>query len=535
MATPWFVRPNTSHSGVRNGLTYATAWGGWSEVVWGAGGFTAGDTLFVCGRHSYSSSIVIGAHLGTANNRATITGDFALDPGSITFTSNLLFLENDRNGTNVVSLAVPSIFHQSSASFVTYQGLVLNVPGNRMGINISGSTGNNYTDIVIDGCTFTPSSVVTASAAIQWFASTADLTTMKRLTISNNKFVNFNGSRSIIHCRSQTDSDAATRMEDVLCFGNSYTNCTGTSMEFTTPGNPVAFGVSAGIKIQRNILNGVGESLTNPAVGGGIGVQGFTTSPTPGFGDNLIEQNRGLNIVGATGLVDVFYGTYIVQDNVGINISSTSIDGNGILFDFNCDRCIARRNLLINVTGKSGVTNSGVGVMILDNCTNIFVHGNIVDGARIGVFYGNSGTASSSRIEHNTFVNLTDEAVHTVSTASLINNQILQNNIFSGVGFTVRDLTAITWTGENYNYFYGFASGTFQHTLGANDVTGTLSQVNTTLGLYPSNYRLAPNSPGIGAASFLDYVTDFYGKPFRSPGSLGAIENTNLLPRARRV
>jgi len=34
MAT-WYVRPNTSHSGSRNGTSYATAWGGWTEIVWG--------------------------------------------------------------------------------------------------------------------------------------------------------------------------------------------------------------------------------------------------------------------------------------------------------------------------------------------------------------------------------------------------------------------------------------------------------------------------------------------------------------------
>src|SRR5690242_4872329 len=82
--TTWYVRPDTSHSGTRNGTSYATAWGGWTEIVWGVSGVNAGDTLYVCGTHAYTASIAVGTHGATSNaNRVTIRGDYPSAAGNI--------------------------------------------------------------------------------------------------------------------------------------------------------------------------------------------------------------------------------------------------------------------------------------------------------------------------------------------------------------------------------------------------------------------------------------------------------------------
>jgi hypothetical protein len=81
----WFVRPDTSHSGMRNGQSYASAWGGWTEIVWSTGGLVPGDTLYVCDSHTYSVVLTIGNHGAMAGSRVIIRGDYPGHSGSITF------------------------------------------------------------------------------------------------------------------------------------------------------------------------------------------------------------------------------------------------------------------------------------------------------------------------------------------------------------------------------------------------------------------------------------------------------------------
>ncbi len=45
----WYVRPSTGEYGAEDGTAYATAYDGWADVTWGAGGVVAGDTLYICG------------------------------------------------------------------------------------------------------------------------------------------------------------------------------------------------------------------------------------------------------------------------------------------------------------------------------------------------------------------------------------------------------------------------------------------------------------------------------------------------------
>src|SRR5688500_10002169 len=98
MAT-WYVRPDTSHSATRDGTSFATAWGGWSSIIWGGAGITAGDTLYVCGTHSAGAILGVGAHGATSSSRVTIRGDYAGDPGSIIFTTGNFYLNVNRSYT----------------------------------------------------------------------------------------------------------------------------------------------------------------------------------------------------------------------------------------------------------------------------------------------------------------------------------------------------------------------------------------------------------------------------------------------------
>jgi len=88
-ATTWYVRPAGGDYGSENGTSYANAWDGLNNVVWGVGGVVAGDTLYVCGLHlriHSSGSHVAGWMIpvsGSAGNPITIRGDYAGDAGTV--------------------------------------------------------------------------------------------------------------------------------------------------------------------------------------------------------------------------------------------------------------------------------------------------------------------------------------------------------------------------------------------------------------------------------------------------------------------
>ena len=88
-ATDWYVRPAGGNYGAENGTSYSNAWDGLKNVVWGANGVKAGDTLYICGLHIFnrtnntlSESVIEVTASGTGeNSRITIRGDYPDDPG----------------------------------------------------------------------------------------------------------------------------------------------------------------------------------------------------------------------------------------------------------------------------------------------------------------------------------------------------------------------------------------------------------------------------------------------------------------------
>ena len=66
-ATTWYVRPAGGTYGNEYGTTYADAWDGILNVVWGVGGVVAGDTLYVCGSHYYDIQGFTGNNVPTVD------------------------------------------------------------------------------------------------------------------------------------------------------------------------------------------------------------------------------------------------------------------------------------------------------------------------------------------------------------------------------------------------------------------------------------------------------------------------------------
>lgn len=74
-----YARPDTSHSSTRDGLTYATAWGGVDEIDWAHLG--ADKTLWICGTW-LDASITVGAE-GASGRAFDIRLDHPTDPARI--------------------------------------------------------------------------------------------------------------------------------------------------------------------------------------------------------------------------------------------------------------------------------------------------------------------------------------------------------------------------------------------------------------------------------------------------------------------
>lgn len=512
----WWVRPGTSHSGTRNGTSYATAWGGWSEITWGVGGVVGGDTLYVCGAHSSATTLTVGAHGGGSGTECSIRGDYADDPGSIAITAAGQYF-TPRSHTYFYDLDVTGFSRTvySSGTFANLYWLGCTFNGGTNPIyGLDAANGTAYSDIRFELCEYNGGSLAAGGggAAFDWFVTATNaVSTLSRLSIRYCTFNNCNANglaRSVVHLRTESDVSTSSVVTDFLCEYNTFTNYKGVAIEAYS--GHATFGLWSGVRIRENDISGGSEA--SDGGGGAVVLGGFGSSATAGFGANLLTRNEIRDVAGPSGAFNLFYGSYCVIFNTAEDLCTSTIDANGILFDHGCNGCSAVGNQFSRLTGKAGTFNSGVGIMVLD-ATNCSVFGNVVDGALCGVLLGTAGSGQSCTIANNTMVNIEDYAVYIGASADLA-NCVLKNNIFVGDGYSVYDLTATSWSNEDYNFFYGFASGTNNHTLGANSSTDDP--------LLDSSYRLLPGSPCIGAGVYIRGARHFGGKRLSSPADIGA-------------
>ncbi|HEU4853849.1 MAG TPA: NosD domain-containing protein [Nitrosospira sp.] len=511
--TIWYVRPDTSHSGTRNGQTYATAWGGWSEIIWGASGVKAGDTLYVCGPHLITSAIAVGTHGAggtSATDRVTISGGFGPNPGSINVNAaGGYFLQMGKSHTTLEDITVRAntsyalyFFAAGTLVGVTVRRCTLNGGTGAAILNMSGSSGLNHSDLTIDDNDFIGVSGASLGSAINWLAAktATPLTTLERVTITNNRFTECSSNRAVIHLRAEDGSNAGSTMADIVVSGNSFIDCRASAMEIYAPDRR-----NAGIRITDNIIR---NQIAVGTIGGGMSIGGFGPSLTDGFGSNVIARNEGYVLHGPTGLVNVFYGTYRIFSNIGEDLTTDTIDGSGILFDHGNDACVAFNNLFRRLMGKPGIYYSGNGITVLDS-TNVRAFGNVVEDAYCGIHFGNQHAGQSSDIHNNTFVRCS-MAVDMLATADKLNN-LVRNNIFTANGSvpSVR-VASGTWTGESNNCFHGFGA-VFGHTLSA-----TTDFIDPRL-----DHKYRPQVQ-FSAGTYLP-GKDFYGKPLPLTPILGAV------------
>lgn len=530
----WFVRPDTSHSGTRNGQSYASAWGGWTEVVWGAGsgGIAPGDTLYVCDAHSYSSNPLIGNHLATSGSRVTIRGDYAGHPGSITLNSGA-FLDANRSYTTITALTFTAASYTAGSNPCISPGGAPNKGlwitnnifncGNDAAIEFRAFSGWGYEDCVIDGNTFNGGSAPELGGCIMWYVTGAVSSTMKRLTISNNTFSG-NSARATVMLKAKFGTALETcTIEDLIVSGNTFENCNGVALELECKKTvaSVAVGACAGIKVYSNSIQEQGLSDT---LGGGFAISGFELSTSPDFGTNDIYGNRCSGLHGLTGFCNPLYGTYRIFNNYAENITTIDIDGCGVLPDHGCHDTVIFCNEFRDIHGDGSATYSatGFGILILD-AENITCYGNLVVNCQVGIGFGNktytspegisSGTTQSSNVHNNTFVNCAQHGAYLVGGADNTAN-LARNNVFTATSTVPAvKVDSAAWTGESYNCFHGFGAPV-AHTLAASTMTSD-PQLD-------SASRPKIGSPVIAAGTYLGGM-DFYGKEMPAQPPIGAI------------
>lgn len=514
----WFVRPNTSHSGTRDGTSYATAWGGWTEIVWGGAGVIAGDTLYVCDSHSYGAILAIGAHGATSGSRVTIRGDYAGHPGSITFTAGDFYIDANRNYTTITALTV----NAGTYACISPGGTPL------IGLTVSNCTfsagsapqapirfrplnGWSYQDIVINGNSFSGGAGTNeGGSAIQWYHTATWVSAVSGLQIYDNTFTGCLSQRAVILLKAKNEAGVGTKLSDIIIRDNTFTDCHAVVVEAY---GPETYGVHAGIRIYNN-------TITNQSqvgiLGGGFALGGFGPSTTPGFGTNDIYNNWCSGLHGLTGFCNPMYGTYRIFNNYAENITTTDIDGCGVLFDHECKDSVAFCNEFRDIHGKGASDNfdSGFGILVLD-ATNCTAYGNLIVNCLTGVAFGNKNAGQSSDIYNNTFVNCSKAGAYLVGGADNTTN-IVRNNIFTTTDNTIpfAKVNSIAWTGESSNCFYGFGASP-SHTLAASTVTSDPE--------LDGAYR--PRGAAVKRTGLYLGGKDVYGKHFYDPPNMGAVDD----------
>lgn len=514
----WYVRPDASHGGTNAGTSYANAWQGWSSIVWGVGGVVGGDTLYVCGAHSYAAGISVGAHGGSSEaTRCTISGAYAADPGRLTFTG-AVYLNLARAWTSVEDIAFvrgdfPAVVHSAAGTNCQYRRCDFagnGTPYNTSLLHIYAVNGETHSNILIEDCVFHDHervSVTGEGTAIEWFITPVGAACiLSGLTIRGCTFDQIKNGRAVVGLRAEDDTSGLSRIDEFVFEDNSFSNCTGILVEAGVSHTSV--GQCGSAVIRWNVAENCAESPG--ALGGMLSLLSWASLRVYG--------NGARGIAGPTGFCNIFYClSPRVYGNVVDGVDTSTIDGNGVLFDHGNVGGAVYGNVFKNLRGKVGIPYSGVGIMLLDS-VDASAFGNLCITVKTGIHVGNSTGGQSGGIYNNTFVDIKEYGVHTTASASALNSVEVKNNVFHGTGYSVFDQSGVAWTGENYNVFHGFTSGTSNHTFGSNSITSDP--------LLDASYRPLPGSPCIGTGVYIAGAKHMGGMPMNaSSPDIGAYRN----------
>lgn len=514
MAT-WYVRPDTSHSGTRNGTSYATAWGGWSEITWGGAGVVGGDTLYVCGTHSAGSNVVVGAHGASSDAaRVTISGTYADAPGEIILAG--VYFHMARAYTNLSGLSLSRTTSTSTILYVQVNNVTISdmdISGMGNGISLEHSSARTNIKILNNAIHDCVGTLGSSGRGIAMLASTASLT-HSSITISGNEIYRCTDSALRLSVESAawdtTSFNAITICDNRIhdCGANGILIRSGNGDTTTWPAV-----LSSGLAVENNIVYNCGTVAGASGSGGGISVSGFTAP-------HIWRNNVYDCFVTGAGIQTAKNVDPLIEKNTVYGIRSGTptgsfqnglpIDGNGIFIDNLTRGGVVRRNVIHDLI-TTGNTNSGTGLSFWNNTESATFESNLIYDCYRGGSYGND-VENGNRFIGNTFVNC-DIGISKVGTDILTGNLIVKNNLFVDcpVAFSGATNPGVTW---DYNAYVGTLDGISS---GANDITADP--------LLTSTYRPMVGSPLLQAGTFISYASrDINGVQRPNPPSIGAYD-----------
>jgi hypothetical protein len=517
--TTWYVRPDTSHSGTRNGTSYATAWGGWSEIVWGASGVNAGDTLYLCGAHAYTASIAVGAHGGSSNTtRATIRGDYSGDAGSINFTV-AGWMNCSRAWTTIKALAITST---ASGQYCIYIGAAAGIVidgcslvGGYAAVGLDSSIA--YTSMTVSNCLISGQENMGIAQGI----GTASIVS-SGIKITGNT-VHDTGLYGIYLAIESTNAAWDTSsFKDYLVANNTVYNTPGPSIYLRTCNNdkttpPPIY--SSGLVVSGNTVHDCGTVAGDNGNHGGLLLSGFVA---PLIANNTVRDCyvTGGGIQTAKNKQPRIIFNRVTGIRSGTDTASFQngfpIDGNGIFFDDLTIDGLAYGNYIADLI-STGDPNSGCGLAFWTATGSKYI-GNIVKDCNRGTFFGRS-EETGNHVLNNTFINC-NAAVWKVGTSALTGNITVKNNIMHncGIGFFIGANPSTT---ADYNNIYGSPNPYVGISQGANDLS-VHPMLDT---LYrPQAAALMRSGANLGGK-------DYYGRPFYQAPNFGAVEDLTASPR----
>lgn len=453
-----FVREDTSHSGTRDGTSYANAWGGFAEVSWAS--LAAGDELRVAGPHSLAANITVGAHSGSLAAPVIIrplVGED--DPPTLTF-SGATFL-NTNNRSHMVWTDLPFIGGTATCIYLngaTLQNVAFDgnsFAGGTKAIDIDSSAGQAKSNIRINYNEFKDQTGTGSAAPITWYGTTAVANTITGLQIIGNDFTN-NASDEVIHLRNTAASATGFQLlGEIVISENIAHDFKGVFLRQSN--DLVTSSIHGTLRARRNEIRS--NTVASTVIGGGFVISGFS--------GGLVDGNLVDDCDGQYGGFNIFYNTgLIVARNISRNLTTPTIDACGVLVDHGNVNCSIVANESYDLAGAAAV-NSGAAVMILDS-TGTIVLGNLSSNCKHGLYFGAVGGGQSGRASGNVMLDCVTSGIYRQNDAATGNNFVVRRNTFSGkTGSTGVNAQASGWTGESENDFSGFtALNNANHNLG---------------------------------------------------------------------
>jgi parallel beta-helix repeat protein len=461
-AADWYVRPSSGEYGDEDGTSYAKAFDGFSDITWGGGGVSAGDTLYICGTHD--STLTLTDKHGTSGSRITITGNCPGDPGSIDLASAA---NNGIVGTYYDYITIEDLTVSNGLS----HGVAAGDGCNNLIFNRVVSHSNGDNGFVLYNYDNNPIHDITLNSCIAYSNASAGF--------SIGPFAynfTFNNCRSYQNAQTNA-AHGYTSGSANQTYSSGWVNTSGT---IYSKGS--AYPVSLSITTIERVINATDGpyQLT----------QNTGTPTTPGSGEWGINGGTLYINIGA----DPNGKSIIASQNTCYNIVYNECfaysmpkvggaEGIGISLDDFTNNSTIKKCTIYSNEGPGITVNKGTGNKIIYNTL-------YSNGGGIAV-YSNSYNID---VFNNTIYESTSSGIYV---GSFADDVIAKNNIVSaGTGIGIESETSITNCVGNYNLSYGnsgdeWSGHASMH--GANDVEADP--------LLTADYKIPQNSPAKDAGT----------------------------------